>query len=35
VQTMESVLEQTSRSNGQTPAPHDGQEVSLKVASRI
>jgi scyllo-inositol 2-dehydrogenase (NADP+) len=34
VQTMESILQQAGSSNGQTPAPDDGQGVSLKVASR-
>jgi len=35
VQTMQSILEQASPSNGQTPAPGNGQGVSLKVVSRI
>ena len=35
VQTMQSILEQTSPSNGRTPAPGDGQGVRLKVVSKI
>jgi hypothetical protein len=33
VQTMQSILEQTSLSGVQTPLPNDGQGVSLKVVS--
>jgi len=35
VQTMQSILEQTSFSDGQAAAPDDGRGVSLKVVSRI